>query len=133
MHDINTHRFGVPERFLWLLNPELRLRIVRQHPPFWPILARFMDYYSCYWGTEAILKVEEPQDALMCQSSTVTVLPDSGRFMGYYTVLGSLCDTMVVELQGAITCRSSILASLSDSAHLMGYCSPFEVLERFPQ
>ena len=84
-----------------------------------------MDYYSWIWGTEAILMVVEPQDALMCQSSTLTVLPDSGRFMGYYTVLGSLCDTMVVELQGAITCRLLKITVLADSVRLMGYCSPF--------
>ena len=34
VHDINTHRFGVRERFLWLLNPKARLRIVHQHPQF---------------------------------------------------------------------------------------------------
>ena len=29
-----THRFGVPERFPWLLNPKVRLRVVHQHSPF---------------------------------------------------------------------------------------------------
>jgi len=27
------HQFGVPERFLWLLNPKVRLCIVHQHSP----------------------------------------------------------------------------------------------------
>ena len=47
VHDINTrhfgrfwpiswtisHRFGIPERLLWLLNPKVRLCIVHQHSP----------------------------------------------------------------------------------------------------
>ena len=47
VHDINTrhfgrfwpiswtitHRFGIPERLLWLLNPKVRLRIVHQNSP----------------------------------------------------------------------------------------------------
>ena len=57
---------------------------------FWPILARFLDYYSPFWGPEAISIVVEPQGALMCRSSTLIVLADSGPFRGLLlTVLGS--------------------------------------------
>ena len=52
-----------------------------------------MDYYSPFWGPEAILMVAEPQDALTCHSSTLSVLHDSGPFHGLLlTILGSLCD-----------------------------------------
>ena len=49
-----THRFGVPERFPRFTNPGVRLRLYRQHLQFWPILTRFVDYYSSFRGPEAI-------------------------------------------------------------------------------
>ena len=49
-----THRFGVPERFPRFTNPAVRLRLCRQHSQFWPILTRFVDYYSSFRGPEAI-------------------------------------------------------------------------------
>ena len=51
------HCFGVPEWFPCLTNPVVRLRVGHQHWQFWPILARFMDYYSLFWGPEAISMV----------------------------------------------------------------------------
>ena len=41
-----THRFGVLKRFPLLSNPKVCLRVGRQVSQFWPILARFLDYYS---------------------------------------------------------------------------------------
>ena len=68
----------------------VRLRVGHQHSQFWPILTRFLDYYSLFWGPEAISIVVEPEGALMCQSSTLTVLADSGPFDGLLlTVFGS--------------------------------------------
>ena len=59
----------------------------------WPILARFLDYYSQFWGPEAISIVVEPQGAVTCRSSTLVVLADSGPFHGLLlTVLGSKSD-----------------------------------------
>ena len=88
-----THRFGVPERFTLFTNPAVRLRLCRQHSLFWPILTRFMDYYSPFWGPRVISIVVKPQGALMCRSSTLTVLADSGPFHGLLlTVLGSRSD-----------------------------------------
>ena len=72
------------------MNPGVRLRVGHQHWQFWPILARFMDYYSLFWGPEAISIVVEPQGALTCRSSTLAVLADFGPFHGLLlTVLGS--------------------------------------------
>ena len=59
----------------------------------WPILARFLDYYSPFRGPEAISIVVEPQVALICRSSTLAVLADSGQFRGLLlTVLGPRSD-----------------------------------------
>ena len=53
----------------------------------------FVDYYSPFLGPEAISIVVEPQDVLMCWSSTLVVLADSGPFHGLLlTVLGSQSD-----------------------------------------
>ena len=69
------------------------LRVGRQDSQFGPILARFLDYYSPFWGPEAISIVVESQGVLMCRSSTLAVLADSGPFRGLLlTVLGSRSD-----------------------------------------
>ena len=65
----------------------------RQPSQFWPILTRFVNYYSPFWGPKAISIVIEPQGALTCRSSTLVVLADSGPFLGLLlTVLGSRND-----------------------------------------
>ena len=88
-----THYFGVPEWFPWLTNPVVRLRVGHQHSRFWPILTRFVDYYSPVLGPKAISIVVEPQDVLTCWSSTLPVLADSGPFPGLLlTILGSQSD-----------------------------------------
>ena len=60
----------------------MRLRVGHQHSQFWPILARFVDYCSLFWGPRVISTIDEPWGALMCRSSTVVVLADSGPFRG---------------------------------------------------
>ena len=88
-----TNCFAVPQWFPRLTNPGVRLRVGHQHSQFWPILARFLDYYSLFWGPEGISIVIEPQGALTCRSSTLAVLDDSRQFHGILlTVLGSWSD-----------------------------------------
>ena len=71
----------------------MRLRVGHQHSQFWPILARFMDYYSPFWGPEAIFLVYGPQGALTCMTLTLAILADSILFLGLLlTVLGSRSD-----------------------------------------
>ena len=71
----------------------VRLRVGHQHSQFWPILTRFVDYYSPFWGPKAISMDVEPQGVLMCRSSTLTILAHSGTFCALLlTVLGSLSD-----------------------------------------
>ena len=73
--------------------PRVRLCVRRQHSQFCPILTCFMDYYSPFWGPEAISIVVELQGVLTCWLSTLTVLADSGPFCGLLlTVSGSRSD-----------------------------------------
>ena len=66
----------------------MRLRVGHQHSRFWLILARFMDYYSPFWGPEAISMVVELQGALTCRSSAITVWADSSPFLGLLLYFG---------------------------------------------
>ena len=76
-----------------LTNPGVRLRFGHQDSRFWPILTRFVDYYSPFWGPEVISMLVEQQGALTCRSSTLTVLADSGPFRGLsLSILGSRSD-----------------------------------------
>ena len=77
-----THCLGVPEGFPRLTNPGVRLCFGHQHLRFWPILTRFVYYYSPFWGPKAISIIVEPQGALMCRSSTIAGLADTGPFRG---------------------------------------------------
>ena len=63
----------------------------------------------------------EPQGALTCRSSTLTVLANSDPFRGLLlTVLGSWSDFTINEPRGAFTCRSSTLTVLADSGPFHG-------------
>ena len=66
----------------------MRLRVGHQQSQFWPILARFLDYYSPFWGPKAISMDVELQGALMCRSSTIPVWADSGPFHGLLLYFG---------------------------------------------
>ena len=77
------------------MNPGVRLRVGHQHSQFWPILVRFFDYHSPFWGPGAISIVIEPEGVLTRRSSTLAVLADSGPFHGLLlTVLGSRSDCL---------------------------------------
>ena len=49
-------------------DPRVRLRVRRLHSQFCPIPTLFVDYYSPFWGPEAIFIVVEPQGAITCWS-----------------------------------------------------------------
>ena len=71
----------------------MRLRVGHQHSQFWPILARFVDYYSLFWGPRVISTINEPWAAFMCRLSMLVGLTDSVPFLGLLlTDLGSLSD-----------------------------------------
>ena len=99
----------------------MRLRVGHQHSQLWPIQARFVDYYSLFWGPGVISTINEPWGAFTIRSSTLAVLADSDPFHGLLlTVLGPQTGFIVVEPQGAHTCRSSTLTFLADSGPFPG-------------
>ena len=60
---------------------------------FWLILARFMDYYSPFWGPGVICTINEPRGAFSCLSSALAIFVDSDPFCGLLlTVLRSQSD-----------------------------------------
>ena len=69
------------------------LRVGQEHSQFWPILARFMDYYSPFLGPGVISKIDKHQGAFMCRLATLAFWADSGPFHGLLlTVLGPQSD-----------------------------------------
>ena len=62
----------------------MHLRVGHQHWQFWAILARFMDYYSLFWGPGVISTINEPWGAFTFRSSTITVLADFEPFRGLF-------------------------------------------------
>src|SRR5918995_868909 len=70
------------------MSPGVRLCVHRQHSQFWPNQTYFVDYYSLFWGPEAISIVVEPQGVLTSRSSTITVWADSGPFLGLLLYFG---------------------------------------------
>ena len=78
------------------------LRVDHQHSQFWPILARFMHYYSPFRGPGVISMVIELQGALMCRSSTLAVSVVSCPFHGLLlTVLGPQSDSRFMDYYSA--------------------------------
>ena len=103
------------------MNPGVRLRVGHQHWQFWPILARFMDYYSLFWGPGVISTINEHWGAFMCRSSTLAFWRILAHFMDYYSPFwGPEAISIVIEPEGALMCRSSTLAVLADSGPFHG-------------
>ena len=74
-----------------------------------------------FWGTEVISRIDEPQGAFKCRSSTLAVLVDSCPSHGLLlTVLAPRAISTIDEHQGAFTCRSATLAVLADSGPYHG-------------
>ena len=121
-----TPCFGVPEWFPCLTNPVVRLCVGHERWQFWPILARFMDYYSMFWGAGVVSMLNESCGAFTCRSSTLAVLPILARFIDYYSRFwGPGVVSMLNEPCGAFTCRSSTLQFWPILARFMDYYSLF--------
>ena len=80
-----------------------------------------MDYYSPFWGPEAIFIVVEPQGALTCRSSTLAVFGQFCPFSWTITQFwGPKAISMVVEPWGAFTCQSLTLTIFANSGPFPG-------------
>ena len=68
----------------------MHLSVGHQHSLFWPILVRFVYYYSPFWGPIAISTIDDSRGALTRWSSTFTILADYGPFRALLlNILGS--------------------------------------------
>ena len=71
----------------------LCLLVGRQDSQFGPVLARFLDYYSLFWGPGVISMVDEPRGAFTCPSSKLAISAHFGPFHALLlTVWGSQRD-----------------------------------------
>ena len=94
----------------------MRLRVGHEHSQFWLIRARFVDYYSPFWGPKVISMVVEPHGAPSCRSSRSAFLADFGPFLALLLRFGGPgVISTIDELWGAFTCRSSTLTILANS------------------
>ena len=66
----------------------VRLRVRRQQSQFWLILARFMDYYSPFWGPGEISTINKPWVHLHVGHQHSQFWPILARFMDYYSLFG---------------------------------------------
>ena len=99
----------------------MRLRVGHQHWQFWPILARFLDYYSLFRGPEAFSIFVEPKVPLCVSHQHWQFCPILARFLDYYSLLwGPEAISIVLEPQGAFMCGSSTLTVLANSGALLG-------------
>ena len=102
----------------------VRLPVRHQHSQFWLILARFVDYYTLFWGPGVISTIKEPQVHLRVGSQQLQFWPILARFMVIYSrfwpVLGPRAIFTINDPQGALTCPSSTLAVLADSGSFHG-------------
>ena len=94
----------------------MHLRVGHKHSWFLSVLTRFVDYYSPFWGPEAISIVVEPQGALTCRSSTIAVWANFGSFLGLLLSFGGPgVISMIYKPRGAFAFQSSTPTFLADS------------------
>ena len=106
----------------------MRLSVGHQQCQFWPILARFMDYYSLLWGLGVISTINEHWSAFTCGHQHWQFWPILARFLDYYSLFcGPGVISTINEPRGA--CRSSTLAVLADSGPFYGPKAIFMVVE----
>ena len=84
-------------------------------------MARFVDYYSLFWGPRVISTIKETWVRLRVGHQHWLFWPILARFVNYYS---PFWDPRVIstinEPCGAFTCLSSTLAVLADSGPFLG-------------
>ena len=99
----------------------MHLRVSHQHSQFWPILARFMDYYSPFWGPGVISTINEPRVHLRVGHQHSQFWPILAHFVDYYSLFwGPRVISMIDEPRSVFMCRSSTLTVLAESSLLHG-------------
>ena len=99
----------------------MRLRAGHQHSQIWPILARFVDYYSLFWGPGVISTINEFWVRFRFGHQHSQFWPILARFMDYYSLFWRpRVISTINESRGAFTFRPSTLAVLADSEPFRG-------------
>ena len=94
----------------------MHLHVGHQHWQFWPIQARFMDYYSLFWGPGVISTINEHWVRLCVGHQHWQFWLILVRFMHYYSAFwGPRAISTIDELRDAFMCPSSTLTVLSNS------------------
>ena len=85
----------------------VRLHVDHQHSQFWLILARFVDYYSLFWGPRVITTIIKPWDAFRVGHQHSQFWPILACLLVYYLVFwGPGVISTIDEPQGAFAGRS---------------------------
>ena len=99
----------------------MRLRVGHQHSQLWPILARFVDYYSLFWVPGLHSTMDEPRASLRVGHKYSQFWPILASFVDYYSLFwGPGVISTINEPRRAFTCRSSTLTVLADSGPFRG-------------
>ena len=87
----------------------------------WPIMTHFVDYYSPFWGPEAIPWLSNPKVCFRVGRQVSQFWPILDCSMDYYSLFWGLgLISKINEPRGAFTCRSSTLAVFADSGPFGG-------------
>ena len=104
----------------------MHLCVAHQHSQFWPILARFVEYYALFWGIEVISTINEPRVRLRFGHQHLHFCQILAFFVYYYSLfLGLGVISTINEPRRAFTCRSSTLTVLADSGPFRGLLLTF--------
>ena len=104
----------------------MHLCVAHQHSQFWPILARFVEYYALFWGIEVISTINEPRGAFTFGQQHLHFCPILAFFVYYYSLFWGLgVISTINEPRRAFTCRSSTLTVLADSGPFRGLLLTF--------
>ena len=107
----------------------MRLRVIHQHSPFCPILARFMGYYSPFWCPCAISLLVELQGPITClraghrHSPFWLIRPVSWAIAHLFEVLERFPRLMIPEVR--LRVGHQHLQFWPILAHFVDYYSPF--------
>ena len=103
------------------MNTRVRLHVGQQHSQIWPILTRFVDYYSLFWGPEAFSMVVEPKVCLCFGHPNSQFGPVLARFVDYYSLFwGPGVISTIDKPRGAFASQSSTLTVLANSDAFCG-------------
>ena len=113
-----------------MVNLGVHLPIGHQRSQVWPILARFVGYYSLFGVPGWFQRLTNPRGLLRVVHQHSRFLSILTLFEDYYSPFwGPKAISIVVEPQGALTCRSSTIAVLADYGRFPGLLPSFGVPE----